>query len=44
MCRALIPHEDKPGVFKFVWWWQRKLHYTNFICLNNGYFFDELVR
>jgi len=40
---ALIPHEDKPGVFKFVWYTQqvRQLRHQSFICLNNGYFFDN---
>jgi hypothetical protein len=42
---ALIPHEGKPGVFKFVWYTSsvRQLRYISFVCLNNGYFFEDKV-
>jgi hypothetical protein len=46
MCflRAFIAHEDKPGVFKFVWYSARQLRHQSFICLNNGFFFDGKAR
>ena len=46
-CRALIAHEDKPGLFKFVWYCTRssvKFCHHSFLCVNNGYFVDGIVR
>ena len=38
--RALIHHEDKPGMFKFVWYFNDAFHHHSFICANNGFFAD----
>ena len=46
-CRALIAHEDKPGLFKFVWYCTQssvKFCHHSFLCVNNGYFVDGIVR
>jgi len=41
--RALIHHEDKPGVFKFVWYCARQFRHHSFLCSNNGFFVDGKV-
>ena len=43
----MIAHEDKPGLFKFVWYCTRssvKFCHHSFLCVNNGYFVDGIVR
>ena len=41
--RALIHHEDKPGVFKFVWFCAQQFRHHSFHCSNNGFFVDGKV-
>ena len=41
--RALIFHEDKPGVFKFVWYCARQFRHHSFLCSYNGFFVDGVV-
>ena len=42
--RAIIAHEDKPGVFKFVWYSSRQFRHVSFLVVNNGFFVDGNVR
>jgi hypothetical protein len=42
--RAIIAHEDKPGVFKFVWYSSRQFRHVSFLVVNNGFFVDDNVR
>ena len=42
--RAMIAHEDKPGVFKFVWYSSRQFRHVSFLVVNNGFFVDGNVR
>jgi hypothetical protein len=42
--RAIIAHEDKPGVFKFVWYSSRQFRHVSFLIVNNGFYVDGNVR